>query len=564
MLSFSRINFLGLAFVVLFLASTNRVEGQDEKSDVKTQEKAEALIKSLGDSSCRTRAQASKDLLDIGSDAIEPLFAAINDGKSSAEVRKNCRLILKKMANSDDDGLKSSIKKFLADHDPAKYPTAKSVLLELREVLLFETRLSEENAIGVLKSCRCDVFPKNDFVIIDLSRNFVGDEQDLKSIFAFKKPLRITVNAKLPPELFELISNANVSHLTFEHSNKRMSNDDFEKAMKWIAQIDSLESLIFSGSFPLEPLRHIGKLSKLKSLDLPDNLTNESLEFLSELSNLTSLELSGYYLDVGEILSQLKCKSTLTRLNLYGARIFPPDDYPILEKFAALTELTLNQNCTDSILKSVAKLKNLETLTLNNTLITDSGFQYLMKHPALKTCNISETPISDDSMSVLDSLPKLNRVEIELVPITKLGFESLKCAEKAYKRTGIGTGLFTDGSFASKNKSFFMDCNEEDYLNLKKMIKHGVTIRPSWRQDDIDKLIVVFDIRQVNLPKNLTRSCKSLLVSDLIIGMNLEPFVVEELCTWDKSIRVEIGELSDENAEKILEHFENVKDFRKK
>jgi Leucine-rich repeat (LRR) protein len=174
-----------------------------------------------------------------------------------------------------------------------------------------------------------------------------------------------------------------------------------------------------------DALIHIGSFHKLKWLDLNDTpITGSGLQHLSKLKNLKSLDISGtQFEDDGakstrdlnsvDYLKASKTKITdaalvhigqmnsLRWLNISGTDVSDFDS------------LARNQTSKDRSGNTIELFKNLETLRLTDSTITDNGLRELVKQfPNLTWLDISGTKISDTGIAHIKSLKKLQHLQI--------------------------------------------------------------------------------------------------------------------------------------------------------
>jgi hypothetical protein len=81
---------------------------------------------------------------------------------------------------------------------------------------------------------------------------------------------------------------------------------------------------------------------------------------------------------------------------------------------------------TDSGLRHVSSMKNLESLVLFNTAVTDKGLAHLKDHANLQYLKIASKDITDDSIPVLSTLVSLRRLWTSGTSITPHGVAKLR------------------------------------------------------------------------------------------------------------------------------------------
>lgn len=98
-----------------------------------------------------------------------------------------------------------------------------------------------------------------------------------------------------------------------------------------------------------------------------------------------------------------------------------------LSSHTELTRLTLwNVPITDAGLAKLASLNALSVLDLSGTAITDQGLQSLVKLPNLNSLDLSNTGITDQAIESLGSLPHLELVNLTSTQVTPAGIAQLR------------------------------------------------------------------------------------------------------------------------------------------
>ena len=126
---------------------------------------------------------------------------------------------------------------------------------------------------------------------------------------------------------------------------------------------------------------------------------------LEQVTSIKSLRLYGEGLS-GHI-PRLRKVSGLSELHL-GSNL-RLRDFEALAKLHQLQSLTLPQECTVSVLaaKELAKLTNLESLSLCNTDMDDASFQQLETLVKLRSLDIQHTRITDVGIKTIEKMPEL-------------------------------------------------------------------------------------------------------------------------------------------------------------
>ena len=131
--------------------------------------------------------------------------------------------------------------------------------------------------------------------------------------------------------------------------------------------------------------------------------------------------------DLGVVLKEDKDKNVIL-LDTAAKRSWV-NDFQMQEMlvFPKLQRLTVEgPSITDQLAPSIAKLPELTTLAMRNTLISDAGIAQLAELNTLKIIDLRLSPlVTDQSARVLASIPTLRAVRISGVNITDAGIQQL-------------------------------------------------------------------------------------------------------------------------------------------
>lgn len=104
--------------------------------------------------------------------------------------------------------------------------------------------------------------------------------------------------------------------------------------------------------------------------------------------------------------------TTLEHLDIGNNRVLDDGAANLVSKMKNLESLVLDQtNFGDEGLAAIAKLKSLEYLSLNSTKVTEDGVAALAKHPRLRTVRLGWTKIGPDALKHLATIKSLETVE---------------------------------------------------------------------------------------------------------------------------------------------------------
>ena len=170
--------------------------------------------------------------------------------------------------------------------------------------------------------------------------------------------------------------------------------------------------------------RLIGSLSYLERLSIErERISVDGLAHLAKLSTMHFLWLSNVTDAEVSTIAKLKQVEVLT---LFGS---PITDHSLesLVRLPRLIQLDLpGTNISDSGIETVVKLRNLKHLDISRTRITDAGLKLLSKKRNLKTLNIRNTQVTDAGLKSLVDLRNLKGLDICATQVTDTGLKSLQ------------------------------------------------------------------------------------------------------------------------------------------
>ncbi|MBU1239596.1 hypothetical protein KKF84_21655 [Myxococcota bacterium] len=172
---------------------------------------------------------------------------------------------------------------------------------------------------------------------------------------------------------------------------------------KLLAAFPLLTHLQMSGSSVTDAaMIHLAAISGLTYLDLSSKtLTDKGLAYLSRLAGIKTLLVHAPKVKGTALASMasLPISKLAIHLNDVGCSNMGTMKLKRLAVTGAVTEYCLEQ---------IAKISNLEALTLKNTAITDSGLLKLRAHPTIRRLTISGGKISASGIAALKKqLPRL-------------------------------------------------------------------------------------------------------------------------------------------------------------
>ena len=180
-----------------------------------------------------------------------------------------------------------------------------------------------------------------------------------------------------------------------------------------------------AGAVTDDHLVHLKALPCLRCVELPNKskVTDAGLTHLAALDQLEQLNLNGTKVSAAGVVSFVKGRTRLRRLELMGVPLRDDD-------LAALKELT-----------------DLRVLSLRGTLVTDKGAVHLKAFTKLRTLNLStgEGLITDAALPHLKSLTDLEYLDLDRTGITDAGLEHLKPLRKLRGLQVAFTAVGDDG-----------------------------------------------------------------------------------------------------------------------
>jgi Leucine-rich repeat (LRR) protein len=172
-----------------------------------------------------------------------------------------------------------------------------------------------------------------------------------------------------------------------------------------------------------EGLKHLSKLPIKRLLLCDTSITAEGLASLTELKELEELELYLPTLSASSIPSLAALKNLkkvhIIRIN-FNYRLH--GGLNCFEGVESLEELRIHgERLTSRVLRAVAKVKSLKSLTLDRGLFVDEGLEALLPLEKLENLEIHEcVDLTDRSLSLLAMLPNLKSVQLSETKLSGL------------------------------------------------------------------------------------------------------------------------------------------------
>ena len=157
-------------------------------------------------------------------------------------------------------------------------------------------------------------------------------------------------------------------------------------------------------------------------------LTAENIVLFGKLTDLETLQIYNFRDLNDEMASHLAGLSSLTALALTNSVINDPTVDMIAKSFPKLTDLDLssNTNLSNSVLKVICGLTNLQRLTLAQNNFNDLGTSHLSKLQNLRSLDLrGNMEAGDMTLEVIAALPKLTALKHRSTAVSDFGMEYL-------------------------------------------------------------------------------------------------------------------------------------------
>jgi len=170
-----------------------------------------------------------------------------------------------------------------------------------------------------------------------------------------------------------------------------------------------------------------GRLTEI-SIEDGAELTAEDVSLLGRLGDLRSLRILNCRVLNDEMVEQLTGLKNLDTLALTNSLITDAAVEKIVQAFPGLVELDLssNTNMTGAAMKLIAGLGKLERLTLLQNRFNDLNTRRLSKLPALRTLDLrGNMEAGDMTLEVVGKLPQLTALKHRSTAVTDAGLAGL-------------------------------------------------------------------------------------------------------------------------------------------
>ena len=227
------------------------------------------------------------------------------------------------------------------------------------------------------------------------------------------------------------ITDIGVSHLSGCANMEQLSLKTCSITYKSAASIGQLSKLnLLNMSFTEIDDRALADLSNLKNLEILNigdtKITGDGLKHLSSFSKLHLLYFNGCALVTAEDLKELQSCSQLQTLQVSWEHI-TEESTAYLQSIASLRTLAVTSGQKDNIdLRWFQRLKNLSNLDLR--LFRDEDLQYVSELKNVSSLQVMNSRISDAGLQYIVAATQLRYLNISGTSVTKAGVASLNNA----------------------------------------------------------------------------------------------------------------------------------------
>jgi len=174
-----------------------------------------------------------------------------------------------------------------------------------------------------------------------------------------------------------------------------------------------------------------GRLAEIAIEDAAE-LTAEDVALFGRLGDLRSLRILNCRVLNDEMVDQLTSLKNLDTLALTNSALTDAGVEKIVQSFPNLVELDLssNTNMTGAAMKQIASLAKLERLTLLQNRFNDLNTRRLSKMPELRAIDLrGNMEAGDMTLEVVGKLPQLTALKHRSTAVTDAGLEGLAKSE---------------------------------------------------------------------------------------------------------------------------------------
>jgi len=258
------------------------------------------------------------------------------------------------------------------------------------------------------------------------------------------------VSAPLPPWLLAAIPKGQREHPEQATKIQIGSHAVEDKDLSCLKQFPKMETVILTGQKLTEgSLPYLCQVARLKRLRITFPLTRKGWGDLKAMRSLEDLDITGVKLGTEDIdaltqLRDLRCLSlsadlapdgTIGRLSVMSSlreltlvhASSSDNGLQELRKLARLDALHLHflHDTGDPLLAQLEGLRNLVTVGLADTKVTDDGIAYLASLPNLAVVDLRNTAVTDAALQHLASCPRIQVLHLENTKITGAGIRYL-------------------------------------------------------------------------------------------------------------------------------------------
>jgi hypothetical protein len=157
-------------------------------------------------------------------------------------------------------------------------------------------------------------------------------------------------------------------------------------------------------------------------------LDDHEFRFLEKMPNLKIVVMAGNYEITDLAIRSLAKLKQLEKISLHGTK-FTGSELHRLDGLKHLVDLELPASqLNDAALEILAKFPSLQRLEIGSTEVTDAGMRFLAKMQNLRYLSIRSTSVSDRGLHELARLKNLRYLRVNHTSVTDEGIDRLKLA----------------------------------------------------------------------------------------------------------------------------------------
>lgn len=202
-----------------------------------------------------------------------------------------------------------------------------------------------------------------------------------------------------------------------------------------LSQCRTLEYLELSGAISDQHLEHVAHIRTLRAFKVcSDEVTDEGLVRIAELPNVNTITLLGCQVS-RRGLASLAGIPTLHDLELHVPSSLSDDDLKAFAGKRGLTSLMLTLHViTDSTLKPISDIPDLQKISLIGRIDSAEGFRHLARLSKLRSLDVSGTQMTPEAIRLLTGCLSLRELDLGRVDDVRFvdAIASLRCIESVF------------------------------------------------------------------------------------------------------------------------------------